>query len=68
MKQLKNWFSRKKISLSECASFEVNREQSDKFFGGFKEYKPPIYEHESAVTTRIIISDLFMETSKNQPQ
>ncbi|SHG71732.1 hypothetical protein [Pedobacter caeni] len=65
MKNLKDWFKTKKIRLEDCSSFEMDKEQSDQFFGGFKEYKPPIYEHESPGKTQITISDLFMETNLN---
>ena len=68
MKQFKNWFTKKNINLIDCSSFEVTKEQSSELFGGFKEYKPPIYEHESAVSTQISISDLFLETNRNHPQ
>lgn len=60
------WFKTTKINLDDCSSFEVGEEQSSQFFGGFKEYKPPIYEYESPVNTHIIISDLFIETNSNE--
>jgi hypothetical protein len=65
MKKLVNWFKKKKMGINECAEFGIDQIQSDQFFGGFKEYMPPIYEHESAVKSFIKVTDLYTATDEN---
>lgn len=52
---------RNKSSIETCEDFKLDQQQSDKLFGGFKEYKPPIYEHENQVSSHIKVTDLFHE-------
>lgn len=61
MENFTNWFRKKKqtASLQECSVFGVDQNQSDSLYGGFKEYKPPIYEHESAINTGHNVTDLL---------
>lgn len=66
MKNLMGWFLKKKKSIQDCADFEMDEVQSDQFFGGFKEYMPPIYEHESAVKSTVKVSDLFSAQTENK--
>lgn len=63
MRNFIQWIRGKKeiLNLDDCTAYEVEKSQSDSFYGGFKEYKPPIYEHESAVSTKINISDLISD-------
>jgi hypothetical protein len=49
MKKLIQFFIRKTpAQLKECQSFEITKDEADTLCGGFKEYKPPIYEPEEA--------------------
>lgn len=65
MKGLTKWFEKKRISIKDCSSFEMKKEQAEQFFGGFKEYKPPIYEQEDFIKSNIIITDLFIGKNDN---
>jgi len=60
-----NWFTKKKKNISECADFGIDEVQSDQFFGGFKAYMPPIYEHESEVKSIVKVTDLFSAPGEN---
>lgn len=47
MKKLFELFTRKPIpALDQYAGMEMNKEEADSLFGGFKEYTPPIYEQD----------------------
>lgn len=63
MEKLTNWFGKKKkvSGLEDCSGFEVDKHQSDSFYGGFKEFKPPIYEHESALNVGFKTTDLLSD-------
>jgi len=58
-----NWFGKKKrnSSVQDYSEFEVDKDRSDSFYGGFKEYKPPIYEHESVHSSGIKVTDLISD-------
>jgi hypothetical protein len=46
MKNLYDYLFIKKASkLAAYASLKINEEEADMLFGGFKEYKLPVYEH-----------------------
>lgn len=61
MKKIINWLVKKKqqTNLQDCQSFKIDLDCSDKLFGGFKEYKPPIYEHDIGIKTQVEVTDLF---------
>ena len=64
MKKLINLFIKKAPpALEECAGFEVNKDDANTLFGGFKEYKPPIYEYDNATDRSFKITDLLTDTS-----
>lgn len=47
MKKIIDFFTKRKhLELSKCTSFEITKDEADTVCGGFKEYKPPIYEPE----------------------
>jgi hypothetical protein len=49
MKKLINFFSKKHTGkLNDCTQMQLNKDEADAIHGGFKEYKPPIYEPEEA--------------------
>ncbi len=62
MKNLIKLFTRKEPPvIEECTSFEVNKEDANTLFGGFKEYKPPIYEHDNATDRSFKTTDLLTD-------
>ncbi|WP_076382839.1 hypothetical protein [Filimonas lacunae] len=61
MKKLKDFFTRQSaLKLENCTSFQIEKEESDKLYGGFKEYKPPIYEQEGQGNTTFKTTELFI--------
>lgn len=64
MKKLIKFFNKKEAPvLDNCTSFQVNKDDADTLFGGFKEYKPPIYEYDNATDRSFKTIDLFTDTS-----
>lgn len=63
MKKLISFFTKREPrTLEDCTSFEVNKDDSNTLFGGFKEYKPPIYEYNNATDRSFKTTDLFTDT------
>lgn len=63
MKNLIKFFSKKELpTLEECGDFEVNKDDANVLFGGFKEYKPPIYEYDNASDRSFKTTDLLTNT------
>ena len=62
MKKLIHFFIRKHSpKLEDCSSFQINKEESDALYGGFKEYKPPIYEQDEHSNCSFKTSDLLVD-------
>ena len=62
MKKLINLFIKKEPPvLDECANFEVDKEDANTLFGGFKEYKAPLYEFDNASDRSFKTSDLLTD-------
>lgn len=67
MKKLKNLFTKKnKPGLAQCVDFEIEKEESDTLYGGFKEYKPPIYEQDVPATYSFKTTDLLVDINQNK--
>lgn len=65
MKKKLNFFIRKqKALLADCVAFKVEDEQSDLLYGGFKEYKPAIYEQEKIIDNSIRTIDLMANVNQ----
>lgn len=63
MKRLIKFFIKKEPpALEECTSFEVNKDDANNLFGGFKEYQSPIYEYDNVIDRSFKTTDLFTET------
>jgi hypothetical protein len=66
MKKLIRLFIKKEPpTLEECTDFEVNKDDANTLFGGFKEYKPPIYEYDDATDRSFKTTDLFTGSAPN---
>lgn len=66
MKRILSFFSGKKRSfLADCIAFKVDDEQSDLLYGGFKEYKPPIYEQKKEVNNSIKTIELVSDINQS---
>jgi len=50
---------RKQKTITDCEQLAIDNEHADGCYGGFKEYKPPIYEHRSNTDTQVKINNLF---------
>jgi len=67
MKNLKNLFTRKiNPALERCVDFEIKKEESDSLYGGFKEYKPPIYEQDDATNYSFKTTDLLIDINQTK--
>jgi len=67
MKILKEFFKKKqKSKLEQCASFEIGKEDSDTVYGGFKEYKPPIYEQDNSTDYSFKTTDLLSDINHSK--
>ncbi|GGH58914.1 hypothetical protein HNQ91_000522 [Filimonas zeae] len=67
MKKLTNLFSPKKIpELEECSSFQMHKEEADTLYGGFKEYKPPIYEQDATAEASFKTTDLLTDIHQHK--
>lgn len=51
--------------LERCTSFEIKKEEADECYGGYREYKPPIYETENTTGKPFKTTDLLVDI--NQP-
>lgn len=56
--------SRKPSKLSDCSAFEIKKAESDMVFGGFREYKPPIYEPEQQENRQFKTTELLADISQ----
>ncbi|SKC99210.1 hypothetical protein SAMN05660461_1406 [Chitinophaga ginsengisegetis] len=56
--------SGKSSKLSDCTSFEIKKEESDMVFGGFREYKPPIYDPEQQENRQFKTTELLSDISQ----
>jgi len=64
MKNLIRFFIKKEpATLEECSDFEVKKDDANTLFGGFKEYKPPIYEYDNANDRTFKTTDLLTNTT-----
>jgi len=64
MKTLINFFIKKEPqTLEECSDFEINKGDANTLYGGFKEYKPPIYEYDNANDRSFKTTDLLNNTT-----
>lgn len=64
MKKLIRFFIKKEpVTLEECSDFEVKEGDANTLFGGFKEYKPPIYEYDNASDRSFKTTDLLTNTT-----
>ncbi|MFT4202400.1 MAG: hypothetical protein QM610_00665 [Chitinophagaceae bacterium] len=52
-------------SFSDCSSFEIDKDESEILFGGFREYIPPIYEEKQERVSFNPIQNLFSDNIKN---
>ena len=61
MKKIAQLFKKeKKRTIENCIELKINNEESDEIYGGFKEYVPPIYEHEIPSTKKSLkVTDLL---------
>ena len=67
MKKLKDLFNRNiKPGLEQCTAFEIKKEESDALYGGFKEYKPPIYEQDDAANQSFKTTDLLIDINQTK--
>jgi hypothetical protein len=67
MKKLIELFTKNtKPGLDTCTAFEIKKEESDVLYGGFKEYKPPIYEQEDATNCSFKTNDLLIDINKTK--
>lgn len=67
MKKLTDLFSPKQMpELDHCSSFEIHKEEADTLYGGFKEYKPPIYEQDAPVESTFKTTDLLTDIHQNK--
>jgi hypothetical protein len=67
MKKLKDLFTKKtNPRLEQCTDFEIQKEESDALYGGFKEYKPPIYEQDDSVNNSFKTTDLLIDINQNK--
>ncbi|SHM71963.1 hypothetical protein [Chitinophaga sp. CF418] len=67
MKKLKDLFSKNtKPGLEKCTAFEIKKEESDAVYGGFKEYKPPIYEQDDSTNYSFKTNDLLIDINQNK--
>lgn len=67
MKKLRDLFTRKaNPGLEHCIQFELQKEESDALYGGFKEYKPPIYEQEEAGEHSFKTTDLLIDINQSK--
>jgi len=63
MKNLIKLFIKKEPpTLEECTEFELNKDNANALFGGFKEYKPPIYEYDNVADRSLKTTDLLTNT------
>lgn len=67
MKKLKGLFTKNtNPGLEQCAAFEIKKEESDTLYGGFKEYKPPIYEQDDSTTNTFKTTDLLIDINQTK--
>lgn len=67
MKKLKELFTKNtRRGLEQCADFEIKKDESDAVYGGFKEYKPPIYEQDDTVNYSIKTTDLLIDINQSK--
>ncbi|WP_134087629.1 hypothetical protein [Olivibacter sp. XZL3] len=52
-------------NVAACERYKLDEQQSDQLFGGFKEYKPPIYEQSQDTATKVKINDLFNDFAES---
>jgi hypothetical protein len=67
MKKLKDLFT-KAINprLENYSAFELGKEESDTLYGGFKEYKPPIYEQDESTSYSFKPNDLLIDINQKK--
>jgi len=61
MKNLNDRFPTQPSKLSNCISFQIVKEEADTLFGGFREYKPPIYDLEEKENIKIETTNLMTD-------
>jgi hypothetical protein len=63
MKSLARWITKKinKVKIEDCMCFEIHKIESDELYGGYKEYKPNIYEKENTIEIKARINNLFSD-------
>ncbi|PSL31009.1 hypothetical protein [Chitinophaga ginsengisoli] len=67
MKKLKDLFAKKsKPALEKCTAFEIKKEESDVLYGGFKEYKPPIYEQDDSTNYSFKTTELLIDINQTK--
>ncbi|SFF09503.1 hypothetical protein SAMN05518672_11615 [Chitinophaga sp. CF118] len=67
MKKLKDLFTKNiNPGLEQCKDFEIKKEESDALYGGFKEYKPPIYEQDDSTNYSFKTTDLLIDINQTK--
>ncbi|UPK72102.1 hypothetical protein [Chitinophaga filiformis] len=67
MKKLKDLFTKNTTpALEQCTAFAIKNEESDTVYGGFKEYKPPIYEQDDTTNCSYKTNDLLIDINQTK--
>ncbi len=58
-------FHKKKMKLTDCETFRLNKDEADGLFGGFKEYHPILYDLQDNLYNSVPVNNLLENESTN---